>query len=49
MKVLELYSGSKTGDSVFKKFGFESVSCELDVFDYLCYPRVANRFDIIYI
>ena len=49
MKILELYSGSKTDDSVFNKFGLESVSCELVVFDYLLYPRVSNRFDIIYI
>ena len=34
MKVLQLYNGSKTEDSVFKKFGLDSVSCELAVFDY---------------
>ena len=49
MKVLELYSGSKTEDSVFKKFGLESVSCELAVFDYLFDPRISNKFDIIFI
>ena len=49
MRVLELYSGTKTGDSVFKEFGFEIVSCSLDVLDYVIYPRVSNRFDIIYI
>ena len=49
MRVLELYGGTKTGDPVFKEFGFEIVSCSLDVFDYVFYPRASNRFDIIYI
>ena len=49
MKVLELYSGSKAGDSVFTQLGFEIVSCKLDVFDNSLYPRASNRFDLIYI
>ena len=47
MKVLELYSGSKWGDGVFKEFGFHSVSCRCDMFDYSLYPR--DEFDIVFI
>ena len=47
MKVLELYSGNEWGKSVFKEFGFEVISCRLDIFDYSIRPR--DGFDIVFI
>ena len=47
MKILELYSGNKWGDSLFTEFGFDGISCELDGFDYLQYP--IGSFGVIFI
>ena len=48
MRVLELYSGNKWGESVFKQLGFEAVvSVRLDSFDYSLYP--SDGFDMVFI
>ena len=47
MRVLELYSGNKWGENVFKEFGMEAVCISLDMFDYSLYP--SDGFDMVFI
>ena len=47
MKILELYTGRKWGDSLFNHLGFDGISIELDGFDYLQYPT--GSFSVIFI
>ena len=47
MKVLELYSNVRSGDSLFTELGFDIISCSLSLFHVSIYPR--TKFDIIYI
>ena len=47
MKILELYIGSQWGEGIFKEYGYDGISCKLDLFDYSMYPR--DNFDIIFI
>ena len=47
MRVLELYSGSRWGENVFKEFGIKAISIRMDMFDYSLYPR--DGFDMVFI
>ena len=48
MRVLELYSGNKWGENVFKEFGIDAVCVRLDSsFDYNAYP--SDGFDMVFI
>ena len=47
MKVLELYSGSKWGESVFKEYGIKATSIRMEMFDYSLFPR--DVFDMVFI
>ena len=47
MKVLELYSGDKWGESTLTEFGFEVTSIRIELFDYSIFPR--GSFDIVFI
>ena len=47
MKILELYIGSSWGIGLFKEYGYDGISCKLELFDYSIYPR--DNFDIIFI
>ena len=47
MKILELYIGCKWGEAVFKEYGYDGISCRLELFDYSIYPR--DNFNIIFI
>ena len=47
MRVLELYSGNKWGENVFKEFGIKAISIRMDMFDYSLYPR--DGFDMVFI
>ena len=47
MKILELYIGGAWGIELFKEYGYDGISCELELFDYSIYPR--DNFDIIFI
>jgi hypothetical protein len=47
MKILELYIGSTWGVGLFKEYGYEGISCKLELFDYSIYPR--DSFDVIFI
>jgi hypothetical protein len=47
MKILELYIGSSWGIGLFKEYGYDGISCQLELFDYSIYPR--DNFDIIFI
>ena len=47
MKILELYLGSSWGEGIFKEYGYDGISCRIDLFDYSIYPR--DKFDIIFI
>ena len=47
MKILELYIGSQWGDGIFKEYGYDGISCKLELFDYSMYPK--DSFDIIFI
>ena len=47
MKILELYIGNSWGMGLFKEYGYDGISYELDLFDYSMYPR--DSFDIIFI
>ena len=49
MKILELYSGCKSYESVFRDLGFSFVSCDLESFNVLDYPLESNLFDIVFI
>ena len=47
MKVLELYSGNKWGESVFKEYGIKATSVRMEMFDYSLFPR--DVFDMVFI
>ena len=47
MKILELYIGNSWGMGLFKEYGYDGISCKLELFDYSIYPR--DNFDIIFI
>ena len=47
MKILELYIGNQWGEGIFREYGYDGISCKLDLFDYSIYPK--NSFDIIFI
>ena len=47
MKILELYIGNQWGEGIFKEYGYDGISCILDLFDYSIYPR--GSFDVIFI
>ena len=47
MKILELYIGSSWGMELFKEYGYDGISYQLELFDYSIYPR--DNFDIIFI
>ena len=47
MKVLELYSGNKWGESVFKEYGIKATSVRIEMFDYSLFPR--DVFDMVFI
>ena len=47
MKILELYIGNQWGEGIFKEYGYDGMSCKIELFDYSIYPR--DNFDIIFI
>jgi hypothetical protein len=47
MRVLELYSGNKWGESVFKEYGIKATSIRMEMFDYSLFPR--DVFDMVFI